>query len=74
VSTPELLAHDKGFAKGYVRLLVSEIRVTAKAVQTQGSCAALASAVGQTGALGTGVPRFVRGWLPDQGSNLGPAD
>jgi hypothetical protein len=60
---------------GYLRLLVGEVRFTAKEVLLKGSYTALAHAVGQTGTLAAaGVPSFVPGWLPDQGSNLGPAD
>ena len=70
----KLLGGDKGFARRYMRLLVSEVRLTANAVRMQGSYEALAAAVGGTGALATGVPRFGIGWLPDLGSNQGPAD
>ncbi|MBI4194292.1 MAG: hypothetical protein HY526_04355 [Betaproteobacteria bacterium] len=61
--------------KEYLRLLVDEIRVEKKSVMLRGSHAALAHAVAETnpGTLG-GVPRFAPNWLPDQGSNLGPAD
>ena len=66
---------DKGVAQRYLRLLVEEIRFTAEAVFVKGSYHALAHAVAQTGKLpAAGVTRFVPGWLPDQGSNLGPAD
>ena len=62
------------FAKEYLRLLVHEIRVNKRDVKITGSYAALAQAV--VGNLGdsVGVPRFAPKWLPDQGSNLGPAD
>ena len=71
----KLVADDKGFAKRYLRLLVAEVRFTANEVRLKGSYAALAQAVGQSGTLAAaGVPSFVPGWLPDQGSNLGPAD
>ena len=71
----KLLADDKGFAKRYLRLLVAEVRFTAKEVLLKGSYTALAHAVGQSGTLAAaGVPRFVPGWLPGQGSNQEPAD
>jgi len=48
--------------------------VNKREMKITGSYAALAQAV--VGNLGdsTGVPRFAPKWLPDQGSNLGPAD
>ncbi len=71
----KLVADDRGFAKRYLRLLVAEVRFTANEVLLKGSYVALAHAVGQSGTLAAaGVPRFVPEWLPDQGSNLGPAD
>ena len=71
----KLLDRDSGFGKEYLKLLVSEIRIEGKEAQITGSYAALANAVAETktGILGR-VPRFVPNWLPDQGSNLGPAD
>ena len=56
-------------------MLVSEIRVEGEQLRVSGSNAALAQAVAQTkvDTLG-GVPTFAPNWLPDQGSNLGPAD
>jgi len=71
----ERLLGNKGFAKQYLRLLVTEIRLNGRGLQITGRNAALAQAVAQTkaGAL-TAVPTFDRNWLPDQGSNLGPAD
>ena len=70
----KLLGGDKGFAKRYLRLLVSEVRFTADAIKMQGSYGALAAAVGETGTLGGRVPSFGSSWLPDLGSNQGPAD
>jgi DNA invertase Pin-like site-specific DNA recombinase len=71
----KLVADDKGFAKRYLRLLVAEVRFTAKEVLLKGSYAALAQAVGQNGTLAAaGVPGFAPSWLPDLGSNQGPAD
>ena len=71
----KLLDRNSGFGKEYLKLLVSEIRIEGKEAQITGSYAALANAVAETktGNLGR-VPRFVPDWLPDQGSNLGPAD
>ena len=71
----KLLDRNSGFGKEYLKLLVSEIRIEGKEAQITGSYAALANAVAETktGILGR-VPRFVPNWLPDQGSNLGPAD
>ncbi len=60
-----LLDRNKGFAKQYLRLLVSEIRLTGKEVRLQGSHAALAHAMGETGTLTGGVPSFVPSWLPE---------
>ena len=69
------LAANSPFAKQYLRLLVSQVRVTRKAVEMSGSYDALAGAIAQSklGASAT-VPSFAPRWLPDQGSNLGPAD
>ena len=63
-----------GFAKEYLRLLVREIRVNKREVQITGSYAALAQAAAGNPADFMGVPRFAPKWLPDQGSNQGPAD
>ena len=62
------------FAKEYLRLLVNEIRVNKREVKITGSYVALAQAV--AGNLGDSarVPRFAPKWLPDLGSNQGPAD
>ncbi len=64
------LAESGPFAKQYLRLLVSQIRVTRKAVEMKGSYDALAGAIERSkyGALAT-VPSFAPRWLPDQGSN-----
>ena len=69
------LGGNQPFAKQYLRLLVSEIRVADKALEMRGSYAALAHAVAEN-KVGTvaAVPSFASKWLPDQGSNLGPAD
>jgi len=66
---------DKAFAKQYLRQLVTDIRLTDNTLRMTGSYAALAEAVAQTKmASVAGVPTFAPKWLPDQGSNLGPAD
>ncbi|MDE2210815.1 MAG: zinc ribbon domain-containing protein, partial [Betaproteobacteria bacterium] len=69
-----LLGPNKAFAKRYIRALVSDIRVAGDVVTITGSNVALAVAVAGTSALDQRVPRLAMGWLPDQGSNLGPAD
>ena len=63
------------FAKQYLRLLVTGIRVSRNNVEMRGSYEALAGAIDQSkhGALPM-VPSFAPRWLPDQGSNLAPAD
>jgi len=53
---------------------VHEIRVNRRDVRITGSYAALAQAVAGNLGDSMGVPRFAPKWLPDQGSNLGPAD
>jgi site-specific DNA recombinase len=69
------LLTNSGFAKQYLRLLVSEIRLDGPEIKITGSYAALAQAVAQTRkGVSDGVPTFASNWLPDQGSNLGPAD
>ena len=68
------LLENGAFAKEYLRLLVREIRVNKREVQITGSYAALAQAVAGNPDDVMGVPRFAPKWLPDQGSNLGPAD
>ena len=69
-----LLGSNKAFAKRYLRALVSDIRVAGNLVTITGSDVALAAAVAGTGALDQRVPRLGTGWLPDLGSNQGPAD
>ena len=60
------LAESGPFAKQYLRLLVSRIRVTRIKLEMQGSYAALADAIGQSthGAIAM-VPSFAPSWLPD---------
>ena len=65
---------NRGFAKGYLQLLVDEIRVEKKEVTLRGSYAALAQAVETKMGAPNGVPRFVPSWLPDLGSNQGQPD
>lgn len=62
------------FAKEYLRLLVDEIRVNKQEVKLTGSYGAVAQAVAGNLGDSNGVPRFVPKWLPEQGSNLRPAD
>ena len=69
------LAANGPFAKQYLRLLVSSIRVNRTEVEMRGSYDALAGAIHQSAhGIPPSVPRFAPKWLPDQGSNLGPAD
>ena len=70
----EKLLQNGAFAKEYLRLLVREIRVNKREVQITGSYGALAQAVAATPGDFMGVPRFAPKWLPDLGSNQGPAD
>ena len=69
------LLGNKAFAKQYLRLLVTEIRVEGKQLLVSGSNAALAQVVAGT-KMDTpdGVPTFSSNWLPEEGSNLRPAD
>jgi site-specific DNA recombinase len=68
------LLENGAFAKEYLLLLVREFRVNKREVQTTGGYAALAQAVAGNPDDVIGVPKFAPKWLPDQGSNLGPAD
>ena len=71
----KLLDRKSGFGKEYLKLLVSEIRIKNNQAEITGSYSALAHAVEETKKHSLGrVPSFVPNWLPDQGSNLGPAD
>jgi site-specific DNA recombinase len=69
------LAANGPFAKQYLRLLVTRIKVAKNTLEMSGTYEALAGAIDQSknGALPM-VPIFAPKWLPDQGSNLGPAD
>jgi hypothetical protein len=53
---------------------VHEIRVNKREVKISGSYAALAQAVAGNPGDVMSVPRFAPKWLPDQGSNPGPAN
>ena len=69
------LLGNKAFAKQYLRLLVTEIRVEGTQLRVSGSNAALAQAVAGTKMdTPNGVPTFASNWLPEEGSNLRPAD
>jgi len=58
-----------------LKLLVSKIRIKGNQAEITGSYSALAHAVEETKKHSLEkVPSFVSNWLPDQGSNLGPAD
>ncbi len=70
----EKLLENGAFARDYLRLLVHEIRVNRREMKITGSYAALAQAVAGNPGNSIGVPGFAPKWLPDQGSNLGPAD
>ena len=71
----KLLDRKSGFGKEYLKLLVSEIRIKDNQAEITGSYSALAHAVEETKKHSLErVPSFVPNWLPDQGSNLGPAD
>ncbi len=68
------LMGSRPFAKQYLLALVSQVRLTGRIVEMQGSYQALASAVAKNlGTLGA-VPRFTPNWLPDLGSNQGHTD
>ena len=62
------------FAQRFARLLVDEIRVNKREVKITGSYAALAQAAAGNPGDFMSVPRFAPKWLPDLGSNQGPAD
>jgi len=71
----KLLDRSSGFGKEYLKLLVSEIRINGHQAEITGSYSALAHAIDESKMDSLDrVPRFVPNWLPDQGSNLGPAD
>jgi len=60
------LGANRPFAKQYLRLLVSEIRVADRALEMRGSYAALAHAVAaKKPGTRAGVPSFASSWLPE---------
>jgi len=71
----KLQDRSSGFAKHYLRQIVSEIRVTGDKAEITGSSAALAFSVAQS-KMGTSEEVPISGitWLPDLGSNQGPTD
>jgi hypothetical protein len=71
----EKLLTDKGLAKQYLRILVTEIQLNGDTLRMTGSYAALAAALAQSN-TGTHdlVLSFDPKWLPEQGLNLRPAD
>jgi site-specific DNA recombinase len=69
-----LLDRSGGFSKRYLRQLFSEIRFDGKRVTMQGGKAALLGAALEKETGTARVPTSGIDWLPDQGSNLGPAD
>lgn len=70
----EKLLENGAFATEYLRLLVQEIRVNKREVRITGSYAALAQSAAGNPDDFVEVPRFASKRLPDQGSNLAPAD
>ena len=69
-----LLEGGAGFPKRYLRHFVTDIRFDGKRETMTGRKAALLEAVAEK-EMGTArVPTSSCRWLPDQGSNLGPAD
>ena len=69
------LSENRQFAKSYLQLLVDEIRYEGETATLRGSYVKLAEVVSEA-KMGTpcGVPISARNWLPDLGSNQGPAD
>jgi hypothetical protein len=65
----EKLLGNKPFAKQYLRLLVSEIRVERDQLTVTGSNAALAQAAVASVGTGNAVPSFVRKWLAKPGKS-----
>ena len=70
-----LLDRSTGFPKRYLRTLVSDIVFDGETVHMRGrKAAALAAAAGEKMGTTPVVPTFDHVWLPDLGSNQGPAD
>ena len=67
-----MLAPESKFAKGYLRTLVSEIRISAAGATMKGSNADMAGAISgwRSGNPNLAVPRHVSNWRDRQGSNL----
>ncbi len=70
----KLLEPGSRFARGYLKLLISEIRLEGNQVLITGSYAALAHAVAMPQPDVGRVPRSVPDWLPGTGSNRRPSD
>ena len=70
----KLQDRSSAFGKEYLRLFVNEIKLTGKRLEISGSYGALAQGIQQMKTGTDVVPAFVSDWLPDLGSNQGPAD
>tara|TARA_B100001250_G_C19689860_1_gene739781 strand:- start:288 stop:641 length:354 start_codon:yes stop_codon:yes gene_type:complete len=68
----EILTPNSKYAKGYLKSIVSEIRVGGKAGTITGSNADMAGAISgwRPGSSTIAVPRHVSNWRPQQESNL----
>ncbi|WP_424399114.1 zinc ribbon domain-containing protein [Methylomonas methanica] len=67
-----LLDKSSGFGKGYLKLLVDEVRIDGKQAIMQGSYENLAYAVGSSKDASEEVPTFMRQWRPGDDSNVRP--
>ncbi len=67
-----LLDKSSGFGKGYLKLLVDEVRIEGKQAIMQGSYENLAYAVGSSKEASEEVPTFMRQWRPGDDSNVRP--
>ncbi|WP_442919035.1 recombinase family protein [Methylomonas sp. 11b] len=67
-----LLDRSSGFGKGYLKLLVDEVRIDGKQAIMQGSYENLAYAVGSSKEASEEVPTFMRQWRPGDDSNVRP--
>lgn len=73
--TGKLTDRSSSFSKEYLKLLVSEMRINGNQTVIIGSYSAFAYAVSESNTVTLDkMPRLVPNWLPDKGSNLGPAD
>jgi len=68
-----LLDKKSGFGKGYLRLLVDEIKIDSKQAIMQGSYENMAYAVGTSKETSEEVPIFIRKWRPGDDLNVRPA-